>query len=77
MTENETPIHKDTTTSRRDERRLDPKLLEILVCPLTKSSLDYDVERQELISRAAGLAYPIRDGIPVMLPDEARKLDES
>jgi uncharacterized protein len=60
---------------RSDERRLDPKLLEILVCPLTKTSLDYDAERQELISRAAGLAYPIRDGIPIMLPDEARRLD--
>jgi uncharacterized protein YbaR (Trm112 family) len=58
-------------------RRLDPKLLEILVCPLTKTSLDYDAERQELISRAAGLAYPIRDGIPIMLPEEARKLDQS
>ena len=50
--------------------------LEILVCPLTKTSLDYDAERQELISRAAGLAYPIRDGIPIMLPEEARKLDQ-
>jgi len=60
---------------RGDDRRLDPKLLEILVCPLTKTSLDYDAERQELISRAAGLAYPIRDGIPIMLIDEARKLD--
>jgi uncharacterized protein len=69
----EAPIDKD---SRRGERRLDPKLLEILVCPLTKTSLDYDAERQELISRAAGLAYPIRDGIPIMLPEEARKLDE-
>ena len=58
-------------------RMVDPKLLEILVCPLTKTSLDYDAERQELISRAAGLAYPIRDGIPIMLPDEARKLDVS
>jgi uncharacterized protein YbaR (Trm112 family) len=58
-------------------RMVDPKLLEILVCPLTKTSLDYDAERQELISRAAGLAYPIRDGIPIMLPEEARKLDES
>jgi uncharacterized protein YbaR (Trm112 family) len=58
-------------------RMVDPKLLEILVCPLTKTSLDYDAERQELISRAAGLAYPIRDGIPIMLPQEARKLDES
>ena len=62
--------------SRRGERQLDPKLLEILVCPLTKTSLDYDAEHQELISRAAGLAYPIRDGIPIMLPEEARKLDE-
>jgi uncharacterized protein len=59
-----------------NERRLDPKLLEILVCPLTKTSLDYDAKRQELISRAAGLAYPIRDGIPIMLPEEARKLDQ-
>jgi len=58
-------------------RMVDPKLLEILVCPLTKTSLDYDAEQQELISRAAGLAYPIRDGIPIMLPEEARKLDES
>jgi len=64
-------------TEKSSRRRLDPKLLEILVCPLTKTSLDYDSERQELISRAAGLAYPIRDGIPIMLPEEARKLDES
>ena len=55
-------------------RAVNPKLPEILVCPLTKASLDYDAERQELISRAAGLAYPIRDGIPIMLPEEARKL---
>ena len=55
-------------------RAVNPKLLEVLVCPLTKASLDYDAERQELISRAAGLAYPIRDGIPIMLPEEARKL---
>ena len=54
---------------------IDPKLLEILVCPLTKSRLEYDATRQELISRAAKLAYPIRDGIPIMLPEEARKLD--
>ena len=52
-------------------------LLEILVCPLTKSTLEYDRERQELISRSAKLAYPIRDGIPIMLPEEARKLDEA
>ncbi|HVL73537.1 MAG TPA: Trm112 family protein [Beijerinckiaceae bacterium] len=56
--------------------RIDPKLLEILVCPLTKGRLDYDVERQELVSRQAKLAYPIRDGIPIMLPEEARPLTE-
>jgi uncharacterized protein YbaR (Trm112 family) len=54
---------------------IDPKLLEILVCPLTKTTLEYDAERQELVSRAAKLAYPIRDGIPIMLPDEARPLE--
>ncbi len=56
---------------------IDPKLLEILVCPVTKGPLIYDRERQELISKRAGLAYPIRDGIPVMLPEEARNLDET
>ncbi len=56
--------------------RVDPKLLEVLVCPLTKGPLDYDAEAQELISRQARLAYPIRDGIPIMLPDEARRLDD-
>ncbi len=56
--------------------RLDPKLLEILVCPVTKSPLEYDAEAQELISRQAQLAYPIRDGIPIMLSDEARPLDD-
>ena len=55
---------------------VDPKLLEILVCPLTKGPLRYDRERQELISDQAGLAYPIRDGIPIMLVDEARRLDD-
>ncbi len=54
---------------------LDPKLLEILVCPVHKTPLEYDAKKQELISRQAGLAYPIREGIPVMLVDEARKLD--
>lgn len=53
---------------------MDPKLLEILVCPVTKGPLVYDRERQELISKSARLAYPIHDGIPVMLEDEARKL---
>ncbi|MGH6828464.1 MAG: Trm112 family protein [Rhizomicrobium sp.] len=54
----------------------DPKLLEILICPLTRTRLKYDRERQELVSRAAGLAYPIRDGVPVMLAAEARELRE-
>lgn len=53
---------------------LDPKLLDILVCPVTKARLTYDEAAQELVSQAAGLAYPIRDGIPIMLPEEARKL---
>ena len=53
----------------------DPKLLEVLVCPLTRSALDYDKENQELVSKAAKLAYPIRDGIPVMIASEARELD--
>jgi hypothetical protein len=56
--------------------RIDPRLLEILVCPLTRATLSYDAERQELISRAAKLAYPIRDGVPIMLPEEARRLEE-
>jgi uncharacterized protein YbaR (Trm112 family) len=54
---------------------IDPRLLEILVCPLTKGTLTYDRERQELVSEKAKLAYPIRDGIPIMLAEEARKLD--
>ena len=56
--------------------QIDPRLLEILVCPLTHGPLDYDRERGELVSRSARLAYPIRDGVPVMLPEEARNLDE-
>ncbi|GAN77865.1 Trm112 family protein [Acidisphaera rubrifaciens] len=55
---------------------VDPRLLEILVCPVTKTTLEYDRARGELISRKAGLAFPIRDGIPIMLPDEARRLDD-
>ena len=55
---------------------IDPRLLEILVCPVTRSPLRYDRERGELISGAARLAYPIRDGVPIMLPDEARTLEE-
>ena len=68
MSDIETPRSGDT-------HRLDPRLLEILVCPLTKGRLDYDREKQELVSSAARLAFPIRDGIPIMLPEEARPLD--
>jgi len=57
-------------------QRIDSKLLDILVCPLTKGPLSYDADRQELVSRQAKLAYPIRDGIPILLIDEARKLDD-
>jgi uncharacterized protein YbaR (Trm112 family) len=57
-----------------DGRQIDPELLEILVCPISRGPLLYDAEAQELISETAGLAYPIRDGIPVMLVEEARKL---
>ncbi|MBL4786775.1 MAG: Trm112 family protein [Cohaesibacteraceae bacterium] len=56
--------------------QIDQMLLDMLVCPLTKTTLEYDKEAQELISRAAKLAYPIRDGVPVMLPDEARSLED-
>jgi uncharacterized protein YbaR (Trm112 family) len=62
----------DPSTAQAVDRRL----LEILVCPLTKTVLEYDAERQELVSRAARLAYPIRDGIPIMLPEEARPISE-
>lgn len=55
-------------------KRPDPKLLEILVCPLTKSTLEYDAQAGELISRQAGLAFPVRDGLPILLVDEARRL---
>jgi uncharacterized protein len=63
-----------TTSPERPAQSIDPRLLEILVCPLTKGPLEYDAEKQELISRAAKLAYPIRDGIPIMLPEEARPI---
>ena len=60
----------------RADKLMDPKLLEILVCPVTKGPLVYDKDKQELISKSARLAYPIRDGIPVMLEDEARRLEQ-
>jgi len=56
---------------------VDPKLLEILVCPVTRATLTFDREKNELVSKAAGLAYPIRDGIPIMLPEEARELSDA
>ena len=59
-----------------NEDKVDPKLLEILVCPVTKSDLEYDNVKHELISKQAGLAYPIRDGIPIMLEEEARKISD-
>ncbi len=74
--------HDDAPDDAADKRStddgasVDPKLLEILVCPLTKGPLRYDREGQELISEQAGLAYPIRDGIPIMLIDKARHLDD-
>ncbi|MDA7946432.1 MAG: Trm112 family protein [Hyphomicrobiaceae bacterium] len=71
-----TEVSADARKAQK-KAKLDPKLLEILVCPITKGALEYDSDAQELISREAGLAYPIRDGIPIMLPDEARKLEDS
>jgi len=66
------PANKEALAANR----VDPKLLEILVCPLTKQPLEYDRDKQELVSPAAKLAYPIRDGIPIMLAEEARDLNE-
>ncbi len=68
---------EDKNSESKTSARVDPKLLEILVCPLTKGPLRYDAERGELVSERAGLAYPIRDGIPIMLIDEARSLDKA
>jgi len=62
------------TTTVSEQTSLDPRLLAILVCPLTKSRLRYDAEAQELVSDSAGLAYPIRDGVPVLLASEAREI---
>lgn len=62
--------------SHAPDQKVDPKLLEILVCPVTKTNLEYDTAAQELVSRAAGLAFPIREGIPRMRLEDARRLDE-
>ncbi|MEP4030284.1 Trm112 family protein [Roseibium polysiphoniae] len=65
----------DTEPAQPVDRKVDRKLLELIVCPVTKTTLEYDEEHQELISRAAKLAYPIRNGIPIMLAEEARPLE--
>jgi uncharacterized protein YbaR (Trm112 family) len=78
-TSDSSPTAPDTSLDDTGPTRpapVDPRLLEILVCPVTKGELVYDRDAGELISRQAGLAYPIRDGIPIMLPDEARSLAE-
>lgn len=62
--------------NENQEKSVDPRLLEVLVCPITKSGLRYDREKQELISDSAKLAYPIREGVPIMLPDEAREIED-
>jgi uncharacterized protein YbaR (Trm112 family) len=67
---------RDCMTETSSSRRADPRLLDILVCPLTKTPLRYDAAKQELISDKARLAFPIREGIPIMLMDEARKLED-
>lgn len=75
MSENIEAGAENQETSAPEATKVDPRLLEILVCPLTKTTLEYDRTRQELISRSARLAYPIRDGIPIMLPEEARPIE--
>ena len=60
----------------KDRAAVDPRLLEVLVCPVTRGPLVYDRDRAELVSKSARLAYPVRDGVPVMLPEEARPLDD-
>jgi uncharacterized protein YbaR (Trm112 family) len=62
-------------TEDRRRGQLDPKLLELLVCPISKGRLEYDAAAQELISRSTKLAYPIRDGVPILLPEAAREID--
>ncbi len=69
----ETP---ETPANPRRSVHVDPKLLEILVCPVTRGPLEYDRTKGELISKGAGLAYPVREGVPVMLPEEARQIDD-
>ena len=70
------PTTSDPAGRNDPTPKVDPRLLEVLVCPVTHGPLDYDREAGELISRSARLAYPIRDGVPVMLPEEARELTD-
>jgi uncharacterized protein len=77
MPETSSPALPEQTEEAPRHVPVDPRLLDVLVCPLTKGTLVYDRVANELISRSAGLAYPIRDGIPIMLPEEARRLDEA
>lgn len=72
--DDDTKAEAGSSPERKGE--VDPRLLELLVCPVTKTSLDYDAQRQELISRVARLAFPIRDGVPMMTVEAARHLDE-
>ena len=76
MSDDVPPTGSQPAGSQQPGSAIDPRLLEVLVCPMTKGPLEYDRAAGELISRKAGLAYPIRDGIPIMLPEEARKLEE-
>ena len=70
-------MSENTEDKKMNYGKLDPRLLDILACPITKSTLIYDEKAQELISKKANLAFPIRDGIPIMLIDEARELENS
>ena len=71
-----TESNEGANVGATDAVKVNPRLLELLVCPLTRTTLHYDAARQELVSKAAKLAYPIRGGIPIMLPDEARRLED-
>lgn len=71
------PAAGQTAPPQPGTAEVDPRLLEILVCPLTKTRLRYDRERRELVSKAAGLAYPIREGVPLMTMEAARQIDEA
>jgi uncharacterized protein YbaR (Trm112 family) len=69
-------IEKGDVVRRANAGAIDPRMLEMLACPLTKGRLEWDGERGELVSRSARLAYPVRDGVPILLPSEARRIDD-